>query len=53
MRAISVLRNAKSNCHRKTHEVKLDGTGRKYRHLTRGGLEHESVREVSIVRSVR
>jgi hypothetical protein len=30
MRAISVLGNAKSNRHRKTHGVELDGTGRKY-----------------------
>ena len=30
MRAMSVLGNAKSNCHRKTHEVELDGAGRKY-----------------------
>ena len=33
MRAISVLRNAKSNCHRRTHEVELDGAGRKYKPL--------------------
>jgi hypothetical protein len=33
MRAISVLGNAKSNRHRKTHGVELDGAGRKYRHL--------------------
>ena len=33
MRAISVLGNAKSNRHRKTHEVELDGAGRKYMHL--------------------
>ena len=51
MRAISVLGNAKSNCHRKTHAVELDGAGRKYMHLTRGDLAHESVREVSTVRS--
>jgi len=51
MRAISVLANAKSNGHRKTHEVELGGAGRKYMHLTRGDLEHESVREVSRVRS--
>ena len=50
MRAISVLGNAKSDSHRKTHRVELDGTGRKYMHLTRGDLEHESVREVSKVR---
>jgi len=51
MRAISVLGNAKSNRHRKTHEVELDGAGRKYMHLTRGDLAYESGREVSIVRS--
>lgn len=51
MRAISVLGNAKSNCHRKTHEVELDGAGRKYMHLTRGDLAHENEREVSTVRS--
>jgi hypothetical protein len=28
MRAMSVLGNAKSNCHRKTHRVEPDGTGR-------------------------
>jgi hypothetical protein len=33
MRAISVLGNAKSNRHRKTHEVELGGAGRKYMHL--------------------
>ena len=33
MWAISVLGNAKSNRHRKTHEVELDGAGRKYMHL--------------------
>ena len=31
--------------------VELDGAGRQYMHLTRGDLEHESVREVSRVRS--
>jgi hypothetical protein len=30
MWAISVLGNAKSNRHRKTHEVELGGAGRKY-----------------------
>jgi hypothetical protein len=33
MRVISVLGNAKSNRHRKTHGVELDGAGRKYMHL--------------------
>jgi hypothetical protein len=51
MRAMSVLGNAKSKPHRKTHEVELDGAGRKYVHLTRGDLAHESGREVSRVRS--
>jgi hypothetical protein len=51
MWAMSVLGNAKSDCHRKTHEVELDGTGQPYWHLTRGDLVHESEREVSRVRS--
>jgi hypothetical protein len=38
MRATSVLANAKSNRHRKTHRVEPDGAGRKFTHLTRGGL---------------
>ena len=33
MWAISVLGNAKSNRHRKTHEVELGGAGRKYESL--------------------
>jgi hypothetical protein len=33
MWAMSVLGNAKSDRHRKTHEVELDGAGRKYMHL--------------------
>jgi hypothetical protein len=33
MWAMSVLGNAKSDCHRKTHEVELDGAGRQYRLL--------------------
>jgi hypothetical protein len=33
MWAISVLGNAKSNRHRKTHGVELDGAGRKYKPL--------------------
>lgn len=33
MWAISVLGNAKSDRHRKTHEVELDGAGRKYKSL--------------------
>jgi len=37
MRAISVLENAKSNRHRKTHRVDPDGTGRKSMHLARPG----------------
>lgn len=47
MRAMSVLANAKSNRHRKTHRVEPDGTGRKSMHLTRGGLADESQRGVS------
>ena len=47
MRATSVLGNAKSNCHRKTHRVEPDGAGRKFTHLTRGGLRRESVGGVS------
>ena len=47
MRAISVLGNAKSNRHRKTHRVEPGGTGRKFMHLTRGGLPRESAGEVS------
>lgn len=48
---MSVLGNAKSDSHRKTPMVELGGAGRKYRHLTRGDLGHESGREVSTVRS--
>ena len=51
MRAMSVLENAKSKSHRKTHRVEPDGTGRKFTHLTRGGLRHESVGGVSRGRS--
>ena len=51
MRAMSVRENAKSNCHRKTHRVEPDGAGRKFMHLTRGGLRRESVAEVSRGRS--
>src|SRR5579872_3919050 len=47
MRAMSVRESAKSNCHRKTHLVEPDGTGRKFMHLTRGGLGRESAPEVS------
>lgn len=47
MRAMSVLESAKSNRHRKTHRVDPDGTGRKFMHLTRGGLLRESAGEVS------
>ena len=50
-RAMSMLENAKSNCHRKTHRVEPDGTGRKFMHLTRGDLWRESVGEVSRGRS--
>ena len=51
MRAMSVLENAKSNRHRKTHRVDPDGTGRKFMHLTRGDLPRESAGEVSRGRS--
>jgi len=53
MRAISVLGNAKSNSHRKTHQVEPDGTGPKimFMHLTRGDLRCESGGEVSRGRS--
>ena len=51
MRAMSVLANAKSNRHEKTHQVEPDGTGRKYTHLTRGGLRRESAAGVSRGRS--
>ena len=47
MRATSVLGNAKSNRHRKTHLVEPDGTDREFTHLTRGGLPCESEGEVS------
>ena len=47
MRANSVLGNAKSNRHQKTHRVEPDGTGRKFTHLTRGGLRRESAGGVS------
>ena len=47
MRAMSVRANAKSNRHRKTHLVEPDGTGRKFMHLTRGGLPRENGGEVS------
>jgi len=51
MRAMSVLGNAKSNRHRKTHRVEPDGAGRKFMHLTRGDLPSESEGEVSRGRS--
>jgi len=51
MRAISVLGNAKSNSHQKTHWVEPDGTGGKFTHLTRGDLWRESVGGVSRGRS--
>ena len=53
MRAISMLGNAKSNRHRKTHQVEPDGTGpkRMFMHLTRGDLRRESGGEVSRGRS--
>ena len=51
MRATSVLENAKSNCHRKTHRVEPVGPDRKCTHLTRGGLRRESAGGVSRGRS--
>ena len=51
MRAMSVLGNAKSNSHQKTHRVEPDGAGRKFMHLTRGDLWSESSGEVSRGRS--
>lgn len=40
---MSVLGSAKSNSHRKTHQVESGGTGRKFWYLTRGGLPDESL----------
>ncbi len=51
VRAMSVLENAKSNRHRKTHQVEPGGTGRKFMDLTRGDLRRESAGEVSSGRS--
>jgi len=52
VRAISVLGNAKSKSHRKTHQVEPDGTESKmFMHLTRGDLRWESGGEVSRGRS--
>ena len=51
MRAMSMLENAKSNCHQKTHRVEPDGAGRKFMHLTRGELPCESRGAVSRGRS--
>jgi hypothetical protein len=53
MREMSMLGNAKSNRHRKTHQVEPDGTGPKkmFMHLTRGDLRRESGGEVSRGRS--
>ena len=44
---MSVLGNAKSISHRKTHQVESGGTGRKFMHLTRGDLHGVSREEVS------
>jgi hypothetical protein len=46
-RAMRVLAATKSNRHRKPHTVEPDGTGRKFMHLTRGGLGRESAGGVS------
>ena len=48
---MSVLANAKSNRHRKRCEVEPGGGGRKFTHLTRGGLRGESRAGVSRGRS--
>ncbi len=48
---MSMLGNAKSNRYRKTHQVELDGTGRKFWYLTWGDLQYESIGEVSRGRS--
>jgi len=48
---MSVPCNTKSNRYRKTHQVELDGTGRKFWHLTWGDLRHENAGEVSRGRS--
>ena len=47
MRAMSVLGNAKSNCHQKTHCVEPDGAGGKFMHLTWGDPSLETGWEVS------
>ena len=44
---MSVLGNTKSKGHRKAHQVEPCGTGRKFMHLTRGGLCIERYPEVS------
>ena len=44
---MSVLGNAKSDSHRKTHQVESGGTGRKFWRLTRGGLPVERRVEIS------
>ena len=48
---MSMLGNAKSNRYRKTHQVELGGTGRKFQHLTWGDLQYEGIGEVSRGRS--
>lgn len=49
---MSVLGNAKSNRHRKTHQVEPGGADpNMFMHLTRGGLHRESGAEVSRGRS--
>jgi hypothetical protein len=51
VRAMSVLGNAKSKSHRKTHRVEPGDAGRKFMHLTRGDLLCESTGGVSRGRS--
>lgn len=51
LRAMSMLGNAKSDCHRKTQQVEPDGPSGKFWDLTRGDLCGESCGEVSRGRS--
>ncbi len=48
---MSMRANTKSNSYRRTHQVELGGTGRKFWHLSWGDLQHESDGEVSRGRS--
>ena len=42
---MSVLGNAKSNSHRKTHQVEPDGAGRKYMFLLGETLRARAIKE--------